>query len=86
MALEPFFLDIVACPETKQKLRLADAALLDKLNAAIDKGKLKDKAGDVVAPRLHAALVRKDDAIAYPVWDDMPRLLIDSGIELDQLS
>jgi len=85
MSLEPFLLDIVACPATKAKLRVADQALIDRLNVAIDKGKLKDKSGSVVAPRLHTALVRADDVVAYPVWDDMPRLLVDAAIELDQL-
>lgn len=85
MKLEPFLLDIVACPDNRTPLRVADAVLLDKLNSAIDKGKLRDKAGNVVGPRLHGALVREDGVIAYPVWDDMPWLVVDSGIELDQL-
>ena len=85
MALEPFFLDVVACPETRAPLRLADAALLARLNAAIDKKKLKDKSQQLVDPRLQTALVRDDGVVAYPVWDDVPRLLLESAIPLDQL-
>jgi uncharacterized protein YbaR (Trm112 family) len=85
MKLEPFLLDLVACPEAKTPLRVADAGLVERLNAAIDKGRLKDKAGRAVGPRLQGALVREDDAVAYPVWDDMPRLVVEAGIELDQL-
>jgi hypothetical protein len=29
--------------------------------------------------------VRDDGAVAYPVWDDVPRLLVESGIPLEQL-
>ena len=85
MALEPFFLEVVACPETRRPLRLADAELLAKLNVAIDKKKLKDKTQALVEPRLQTALVRDDDVVAYPVWDDVPRLVVDAGIPLDQL-
>jgi uncharacterized protein YbaR (Trm112 family) len=84
--LEPFFLEIVACPETRQPLKLADAALLARLNAAVEKSKLKDRASKVVQPALQAALVRVDGLVAYPVWDDVPRLLVDAAIPLDQLS
>lgn len=85
MALEPFFLEVVACPDTKRPLRLADAALLSRLNAAADKGKLKSKNQQLVEPKLQAALVRDDDVVCYPVWDDIPRLLVDAGIPLEQL-
>ena len=85
MALESFLLDIVACPATGQPLRPAPPALLEKLNAAIDKGKLKSEGGSVVGPRLQTALVREDDTAAYPVWDNIPRLLTDAAIPLDQL-
>lgn len=85
MNLAPFLLDIVSCPQTQQKLTVANGALLEKLNAAIDKGKLKDKSDNVVSPRIHGALVRSDGEVAYPVWDDIPRLVADSAIQLDQL-
>jgi uncharacterized protein YbaR (Trm112 family) len=83
--LEPFLLDIIACPEKKTPLRVADAGLVDKLNAAVDKGKLRDRGGRVLGQRLQGALVREDGEIAYPVFDDMPWLVVDAGIELDQL-
>lgn len=85
MALEAFFLEVVACPDTKRPLKLADAALLAKLNALVDKKKLKDKSQSLVEPRLQQALVRDDGVVAYPVWDDVPRLLVDAAIPIDQL-
>jgi uncharacterized protein YbaR (Trm112 family) len=85
MALEPFLVDLVVCPETRQPLRVADDALLARLNSAADKGKLKDKAGRPVQAKLQTALVRVDGAVAYPVWDDIPRLLVDGGILLEQV-
>jgi uncharacterized protein YbaR (Trm112 family) len=85
MSLEPFLLEIVSCPETQKPLKLADGALMERLNASIDKGKLRDKAGRVVGPRLQAALLRDDGELVYPVWDNMPDLMVDAAIELHQL-
>lgn len=85
MNLAPFLLDIIACPQTQRRLAVADGALLEKINAAIDKGKLKDKRGDVVGPRLQGALVRDDKEVVYPVWDDVPDLTVEGAIELSQL-
>ena len=86
MNIEKFLLDILACPVTKGALQVMDGPTLHRLNAAIDKGKLRDKSGALVSPRLQGALVRADGVVAYPVWDDMPRLLVDAAIEMDQLS
>lgn len=86
MPLAPFLLDIVACPSTGMPLKPAPPALLERLNAAIDKGKLKDEDGRVVGPRLQTALVREDSSAAYPVWENLPRLLPGAAIPLDQIS
>lgn len=85
MNIDKFLLDILVCPLTKKSLLMIDAATLHKLNVAVDKGKLRDKSGSLVSPRLQNALLREDGALAYPVWDDMPRLLVDAAIEMDQL-
>jgi uncharacterized protein YbaR (Trm112 family) len=84
MAMEPFLLELLVCPESRQPLRPAAAPLLERLNAAIDRDKLKDRAGHGVRQRLHAALIREDGTVAYPVWDDIPRLLIEQGLLLEQ--
>jgi uncharacterized protein YbaR (Trm112 family) len=85
MSLEPFLLEIVSCPDKHLPLKPADHALMERLNAAIDKGKLRDKAGRVVGPRLHGALLRDDGELVYPVWDNLPDLMVDAAIELHQL-
>ena len=85
MNLDKFLLDILVCPATKKSLQLMDAPTLHKLNVAIDKGKLRDQGGSLVSLRLQSALLREDGVIAYPVWDEMPRLLVEAAIEMDQL-
>jgi uncharacterized protein YbaR (Trm112 family) len=75
-------LDILVCPETKQPLGVADAALLDRLNAAIRQGAIKNRGGQAVSEPIDEGLVRKDGSVLYPVRDDIPIMLIDESIPL----
>jgi uncharacterized protein YbaR (Trm112 family) len=75
-------LDILVCPETKQPLRLADAGLLERLNAAVRDGSLKNRGGQVVSSPLEQGLVREDGRVLYPVREDIPIMLIDEAIPL----
>lgn len=81
--LPPELLAILVCPESRQKLKEADVAQLTKLNEGIAAGQLRNRAGEVLEATLTGALVREDGAIAYPVIDQIPDLLIEHGIELE---
>jgi uncharacterized protein len=84
--VNPDLLQILVCPETKRPVRLVDADLLSKVNAAIEAGQVRNRGGDPVRQRLAGGLVREDHAVLYPVVDDIPVMLIDESIELDSLS
>jgi uncharacterized protein YbaR (Trm112 family) len=73
-------LAILACPETHQPLSLADAALLERVNARIRAGGVVNVGGAAVADPLEAGLVREDGAVLYPIRDGIPVLLVDEGI------
>ena len=73
-------LEILACPETHQKLAEASDELLAALNAKISAGELKNVGGEAVTDTLEAGLVREDGAIVYPIRDAIPVLLIDEGL------
>jgi uncharacterized protein YbaR (Trm112 family) len=75
-------LDILVCPETKQPLSVADAALLDRLNADIRRGGIRNRGGQAVSAPIDDGLVRKDGSVLYPVRDDIPIMLIDESIPL----
>ncbi len=75
-------LDILVCPETKQPLRVADVALLERVNASVRTGGLTNRGGKLVATPVEAGLVRQDGAVLYPVRDDIPIMLIDESIPL----
>lgn len=73
---------ILACPETHQPVTLADEATVQKVNAAIAAGTVKNRDGEAVAEPIEAGLVREDGAYLYPVRDDIPVMLIGEAIPL----
>ena len=76
---------ILCCPETKQDVSLAEDALIGQLNDLMASGKLKNKAGQIVTERLDGGLVRADKKILYPIREDIPVLLIEEGILIEDL-
>lgn len=76
------FLKILACPETKQPLAEADAALVARVNEQIARGGLQNRGGQEVRDSLEAGLVRKDQRYLYPVRSGIPVLLVEEAIAL----
>jgi uncharacterized protein len=75
-------LAILCCPETHQEVRLAESAVIDKLNAQIAAGALKNRAGQLVQEKIEGGLVRADGMFLYPIRRDIPVMLVDEGIPL----
>jgi uncharacterized protein YbaR (Trm112 family) len=84
--LDKDLLAILCCPDTKQAVALADDGVIQKLNVAIEKGVLKNKADKPVTEKLDGGLIRSDQQILYPVRENIPVMLIDEGIPLAQIS
>ncbi len=82
MAISKDLLDILACPETKQPLTLAEPPLVARLNARIQQGQLTNRRGLTVAEPLDGGLVRQDGQYLYPIREDIPIMLIDEAIPL----
>jgi uncharacterized protein YbaR (Trm112 family) len=78
-------LAILCCPETKLDVSLADDALISKVNDAVNRGVLKNKAQKPVTELLDGGLIRSDRKILYPIREDIPVMLIEEGIPLDQV-
>ena len=83
MPISKELLDILACPETKQPLKLADARLLESLNERIRQSRLCNRGGATVTEAIDGGLVRDDGRYLYPIRDDIPIMLIDEAIPLD---
>ena len=75
-------LDILACPQTRQPLRMANPAELQALNERLKGGEVKNVGGDSVAGVVEGGLVREDGQILYPIRDGIPVLLVHEGIAL----
>ena len=78
-------LDLLVCPENQTALAVADAPLLAKLNHAIAEGQIKNRGGESVSEPLAGGLVREDKTLLYPIIDDIPVMLMDEAIALDQI-
>jgi uncharacterized protein YbaR (Trm112 family) len=78
-------LDILVCPENKQPVHAAGPDLLVRLNEAIERGELRNRSGDTVREPLDEGLVREDEKVVYPVRDDIPVMLIDEAILLEDV-
>jgi uncharacterized protein YbaR (Trm112 family) len=81
-SVSPELLEILVCPETKQPVALAPAALLDSLNEKIRAGTLRNRGGQPVSAELREALLREDGRVIYPVDDGIPVMLVEESIEL----
>jgi len=75
-------LEILACPATRQPLRLATADEVARVNTGVTAGTLVNVGGAKVEGPLTAGLVREDGAVLYAIREDIPVLLIDEGIAL----
>jgi uncharacterized protein YbaR (Trm112 family) len=82
MAIRKELLDILACPETKQPLTLADAALVARLNERIGQEQLTNRGGEQVTEPIDGGLIREDGKYLYPIRDDIPVMLIDESVAL----
>lgn len=86
MPVNKALLNLLVCPESREKLSRADPAMIQRINAAIKTGKVHDRAGKPVSKPLGGGLVRADGRYLYPVVDDIPDLLVDDSISLEPFS
>jgi len=78
-------LDILCCPVTLKPLGKLPEERLAQLNAAIAKGQVHNRGGDVLSDAFSAALITNDDRLVYPVSDGVPVLLEEAAIDLAAL-
>jgi len=85
MSIDSDLLAILCCPETKQPVSVADASLIEKINAALARGELKNKGNRPVTGQIDGGLLRADQKILYPIRENIPVMLIEEGIPLEQI-
>ena len=80
--IDPELLKILCCPETHQEVRLAESAVIDRLNKQVAAGALKNRGGQAVQEQMEGGLIRADGKFLYPIRRSIPVLLVDEGIPL----
>lgn len=75
-------LEILACPEDKTPVSLADAELVSQINEAIKAGRMTNRGGAKVSDPIEGGLVRADGQWMYPIRDEIPVMLIDEAFPL----
>ncbi len=83
--IEKELLDLLVCPENHTALSPAGEELMARLNGAIEEGRIKNRLGQAVEGPLSGGLVREDMTLLYPIVEEIPVLLVDEAIPLDQL-
>jgi uncharacterized protein YbaR (Trm112 family) len=84
--IKKHFLEMLVCPVTKTSLHPAPPELIEKLNLAIAEGRIVDRTNKKVELPVEAGLLGEGDQIFYRIEDDIPVMLPEEAILLDQLS
>ena len=82
MPIDSELIDILVCPETRQSVALAAPETLARINAEIDAGRLRNRAGEALEKHIDEGLLREDGRILYIVDDSIPIMLVDQSIEV----
>lgn len=80
--MNPQLLDILCCPETHQRLQIAENSVITNLNEKIRNAQLRNRAGKLVNLNIDSGLLREDRKYLYPVRNNIPVLLINEAIPL----
>ena len=80
--LTPEFLDLLRCPESKQRLAPAPPALVARLESDRIAGNLRNRAGKTVAKSIEEGLLRADGKRFYLISTGFPILITEESIDL----
>ena len=78
-------LQILRCPLNRGPLEVCDEELLGRVNEAIAAGHVANRAGESVTEALDGGLVDAPRSWLYPVRGEIPCLLADEAIPLNQV-
>ena len=73
---------MLRCPIDGSTLSNADEDLVQKLNALIEAGELRDRLDQKVIASIDGALVTSDGKRAYLIRGGIPSLITDESVEL----
>ena len=84
MSIKQELLEILCCPLTKVPVKILEKEKLQKLNEKIAQKTVKYSDGSLVVEPLSEGLITEDGKTIYRVDQDIPIMLIDKGISVEQ--
>jgi len=79
-------LAVIACPETKQDLVVAENDIVQKINHLIENGELLNRSKQKVTETIDGGLIQKEDRkYLYPIRNEIPILLVDESMALENI-
>ena len=78
-------LELIVCPDNKNRLSLAPNETVAKINDLITIASLCFVSGELVTEHFDQLLIRTDGQVGYAVFQGIPNLLIEEGIQLSKL-
>lgn len=75
---------LIQCPLSGQKLRLLPPDSVDRINAAIAAGQVRDQSDQRVEETLDQALANEKNEYLYPVRGGIPTLIADQAIGIQE--
>ncbi len=78
-------LDLLVCPQNHKRLQPTEALLIERINRAIAADKLTKADGRRLQKPIDDGLIREDGQVLYPIVDEIPILLAEEAIAVDQL-
>lgn len=83
--LDAELLALLVCPQTHQDVTLAAPDEIVRLNEAIRLGQVRTADGREVTQPVESALIRIDRAVAYPIRDGIPVMLVAEGLMISHV-
>ena len=84
--IDEALLEILACPETKEEVRLVSSSVVEAVNRKITDGLIINRGGVKVSEFFDGGLVRADGKFLYPIREEIPIMLIDEAIPMSDVS
>ena len=85
MPIEQKLLEIWCCTTTRVALKVVPTEKLQNINALIAQGKLKFADGNAVEKPLVEGLMTEDGSMLYRIDDDIPVMLPEKAIPLENI-